>query len=151
MKRTFRNMSNSSGFSAKPTAVLEGYVVAVTPITINQSDKKGRHWTALICDQEQTVSRLTKYLSSRSNCCLHSRMLDYLKSQNGIKLNKLKAHDDNTFTATNETIAAPKTLSFSPLCIRLRPLTECQTTADGEYVSFTCKIVEIGPVSSENR
>jgi hypothetical protein len=89
MKCTFDNMNNSSGLNKKSFAVLEGYIVAVTAITVNQNDKKGRHSTALICNQEQTICRLAKYLSATSNCCLHPKILEYFKNQNGIKLTLL--------------------------------------------------------------
>ena len=71
MKRTYSNIQNSNNASKTATVVLEGVVVAITDIFDSQTDKKGKYWTALICDANQNVKRITKYLSSKTKCTLH--------------------------------------------------------------------------------
>ncbi len=52
------------------------------------------------------------------------------------------------YTATNETIAAPKAVSFIPSCSQIITLENIESMSDGQYVSFVCKIIDIGPVRS---
>ncbi|CAF4422634.1 unnamed protein product, partial [Rotaria magnacalcarata] len=133
------NISNS-----KPDATLEGVVVAVTNISDNQTDKKGKYWTALISDSNQNMNRITKYLSSRINCSVHVKMVEHLNNQHGVKLNKLKFNGDNTYVATSETITTPKVLSFAPLCAQITTIKNIESMTDGEYLSLTCKIIDVG-------
>lgn len=147
MKRTFNTIQNTNNSNVKPNAVLEGVVVAVTEISDSQGDKKGKYWTALVCDSNQNINRITKYLSLRTTCSLHGKIVEYLNNQTAIKLNKLKYTGDNLYTATNETIAAPKEISFTPLCTQISSIENIQSMSEGQYVSFSCKIIDIGPVS----
>lgn len=148
MKRSFHTTQNANISSVKPNATLEGIVVALTNISENHTDKKGKYWTALICDLNQNINRLTKYLSTKANCSLHVKMAEYLNNQNGVRLNKLKLNGDNTYVATNETIPTPKPLSLTPLCTQITTIKNIESMSDGEYISFTCKIVDIGSVST---
>ncbi|CAF1368412.1 unnamed protein product [Rotaria magnacalcarata] len=72
-------------------------------------------------------------------------MGEYLNNQKGVKLNKLKFNGDNTYIATNETIATEKLLSLTPLCTQITTIKNIESMSDGEYTSFTCKIIGIGP------
>jgi hypothetical protein len=147
MKRTFDTIQNTNNANVKPNAILEGVVVAVTNIFDSQGDKKGKYWSALVCDSNQNINRITKYLSSRTRCSLHGKIVEYLNNGNGIKLNKLKYSGDNLYTASNETIAASKPVLFTPSCTRISSIEDIQTMSDGQYVSFNCKILDIGPVN----
>jgi hypothetical protein len=94
MKRSFNTIQNSNNLNVKVNVLLEGIVVGVTDIVDSHSDKKGKCWIALICDVNQNANRITKYLSLKSKCSLHLKMLEYLNNQTGIKLNKLKFAGD---------------------------------------------------------
>jgi hypothetical protein len=146
MKRSFNNIQNSNSPTIRNNGVLEGVVVAVTNIFDSNTDKKGKYWSALICDANQNVNRLTKYLSSKTTCRLHEKIMESFKNKTGIKVNKLKFNGDQLYTASNETIAIPKVVSFTPSCIQFNLLQDIESMSDGEYVSFMCKIVDIGPV-----
>lgn len=148
MKRSYNTTQNLNITNAKPNATLEGVVVAVTDISENHSDKKGKYWTALICDVNQNINRITKYLSSKTNCSLHVKLREYLNNQNSVRLNKLKLNGDNTYITTNETIPTPKLLSLIPLCTQITTIKNIQSMSDGEYISFTSKIIDIGSVSN---
>ncbi|CAM4971316.1 unnamed protein product [Rotaria socialis] len=144
MKRATNTTENTNSIKQKTNTILEGIVIAVTSISDNQNDKKGKYWTALICDVNQNVNRITKYVSLKSNCFIHTKMLDHLNNQRGIKLNKLKFNDDNTYVATSETVAVEKILALTPLCTQITTIKNIECMSDGEYVSFICKVVEIG-------
>ena len=53
-------------------------------------------------------------------------MTEYLNNKNGVKLNKLKFNGDNTYIVTSETIAAPKIVSFTPLCTQFNLLQDIE-------------------------
>ncbi|CAF3392886.1 unnamed protein product [Rotaria socialis] len=144
MKRGFNMIQNANISNSKPNATLEDVVVAVTNISDNQTDKKGKYWTASISDSNQNMNRITKYLSSRINCSLHLKMVEHLNNQHGVKLNKLKFNGDNAYIATSETIATPKVLSFAPLCTQITTIKNIESMTDGEYLSLTCKIIDVG-------
>ncbi|CAF3624081.1 unnamed protein product [Rotaria socialis] len=144
MKRGFNMIQNANISNSKPNATLEDVVVAVINISDNQTDKKGKYWTASISDSNQNMNRITKYLSSRINCSLHLKMVEHLNNQHGVKLNKLKFNGDNAYIATSETIATPKVLSFAPLCTQITTIKNIESMTDGEYLSLTCKIIDVG-------
>jgi hypothetical protein len=148
MKRSNNAIANSNSSSVKANAVLEGVIVTVTNLFDNY-DKKGKYWSALLCDSNQCVIRITKYLSSKTKCSLHEKVLEYCKNKNGIKLNKLKFSSDDMYIATHETVATPKIVSFTPSCVDLSLIQEIESMSNGQYISFICKIVDIGPVSIE--
>ncbi|CAF1401823.1 unnamed protein product [Adineta steineri] len=145
MKRTITTITNSNNANVKANLSLEGVVVAVTAILDSQITKQGKYWTALVCDSNQNLNRIAKYLSSKTNCSLHPKIIEYLNNQNGIKLNKLKFSGDNMYTASNETIAAPKVVTFTPTCTQISTINDIQSMSDGQYVSLMCKIIDIGP------
>ena len=147
MKRSFNNALNATSSIARGDETLEGLVVAVTGLSNNQAERKGRYWTALVCDSNQNISRITKYLSSKTKCSLHVKMLQSFNDQTGIKVNKLRSSGDHVYTTTNETVATTKPVVFSPTCTRITSIREIQSMSDGDYVSLTCKIVDIGSVS----
>lgn len=149
MKRSFNNMQNSNGFNTKNNAVLEGLIVTVSNISDSGTDKKGKYWTALICDANQEVNRLTKYLPSKNTCRLHEKMMEFFHNKSGIKINKLKLNGDHLYTASNETIVIPKVVSFTASCTQNKLLEEIESMSDGQYVSCVCKIIDIGPVRVE--
>ncbi|CAF1527027.1 unnamed protein product [Adineta ricciae] len=144
MKRSFNTISNGSSSMCKGDETLEGLVVAVTDLSNNQAERKGKYWTALICDSNQNINRITKYLSSKTICSLHVKMLQYLKDQTGIKLNKLRSSGDRVYTTTNETTAITKPVVFTPTCTRIVSIREVQSMSDGDCVTLTCNIVDIG-------
>ncbi len=72
--------------------------------------------------------------------------MESFKNKTGIKVNKLKLNGDHLYTASNETIAIPKVVSFTSSCIQFNLLQDIESMSDGEYVSFRCKIMDIGPV-----
>ncbi|CAF1297556.1 unnamed protein product [Adineta steineri] len=150
MKRTITTITNSNNGNVKANLSLEGVVVAVTAILDSQITKQGKYWTALVCDSNQNLNRIAKYLLSKTNCSLHPKIIEYLNNQNGIKLNKLKFNGDNMYTASNETIAAPKVVTFTPTCTQISTINDIQSMSDGQYVSFMCKIIDIGPLSYES-
>ncbi|CAF3664251.1 unnamed protein product, partial [Rotaria socialis] len=145
MKRTHDTIENGHNANARGNTVIEGVVIVVTPISDSQGDKRGKYWTALICDVNQNVIRITKYLSSKTKCSLHEKMLQYHNNKDGLKLNKLKLNGDDSYIATYETIATSKLLSFTPSCMELASIENIQSMSDGQYVSFMCKIIDIGP------
>ncbi|CAF1440193.1 unnamed protein product [Adineta steineri] len=150
MKRTITTITNSNNANIKANLSLEGIVVAVTAILDSQITKHGKYWTALVCDSNQNLNRIAKYLSSKTNCSLHPKIIEYLNNQNGIKLNKLKFSGDNMYTASNETIAAPKVVTFTPTCTQISTINDIQSMSDGQYVSYMCKIIDIGPLCYES-
>ena len=147
MKRAFNATLNATNSVVRGDETVEGLVVAVTGLSNNQPERKGKYWTALICDSNQNISRITKYLSSKTKCSLHVKMIQALKDQAGIKLNKLRSSGDHVYTTTNETIATTKPVVFTPTCTRIASIREIQSMSDGDYISLTCKIVDIGSVS----
>ena len=147
MKRTFIAMQTFNNSNVKSNAVLEGIVVAISSISNSQTEKNGKYWTAIICDSNQNINHLTKYLSAKINCRLHEKLTESFKNKSGIKLNKLKLNGDNSYIASSETIAAPKVMMFTPICTELNLLKDIQEMSNGDYVSFTCKVLDIGPVS----
>ena len=147
MKRAANTIENSNNSLVKGNAVVEGIIVTVTNLHDNYTDKKGKYWTALICDSNQNIIRITKYLSSKTKCSLHEKIVQYYNNKNGIKLNKLKFSGDYAYIATHETVATLKDVSFTPLCLRLSSIQEIESMSDGQYVSFVCKVIDIGPVS----
>lgn len=151
MKRTFNTTINSNISNIKSNEVLEGLVVAVLDVSNSQGERKGKYWTALVCDMNQHINRITKYLSSKMNCSLHAKMVDHFKDQTGIKLTKLRLAGDHLYTATNETIAVVKPVLFTPSCTRITTIQDIQSMSDGEHVSLVCKIMDIGPVRSSRR
>ncbi|CAF1364774.1 unnamed protein product [Adineta steineri] len=142
MKRSITTLQISNNANVKANLTLEGIVVAVTPIFNSQFNKQGKYWTGLVCDSNQDINRITKYLSSKTNCLLHTKMIEFLNNQNGMKLNELKFNDDNMYTATNQTIVAPKLVSFTPSCIQLFTINDIESMSGGQYVSFICKIID---------
>lgn len=122
-----------------------------TDVSNSQGEKKGKYWTALVCDMNQHISQITKYLSSKTNCSLHAKRLDHFQDQTGIKLTKLRLTGDHLYTATNETIAVVKSVLFTPSCTRISTIQDIQSMSDGEHVSFVCKIIDISPVRSNSR
>ncbi|CAF1239867.1 unnamed protein product [Rotaria sp. Silwood1] len=144
MKRTFNMIQNTNNSNPKPNITLEGIIVAVSDISDNQTQKKGKYWTALLCDINQNINRITKYLSSKTNCSLHVKMIEHLNNQHGVRLNKLKHNGDNTYVATIETIATPTLLTLTPLCTKTSTIKNIESMSDGEHVSFACKIIDIG-------
>ena len=116
MKRTINTIEKSNNSTVKGNAILEGVIVAVTNLLDIQSDKKGKYWNALLCDSNQNVIRITKYLSSKTKSPLNEKIIECYDNKNGIKLNKLKFNGDDMYIATHETIATSKLLSFTPLC-----------------------------------
>lgn len=146
MKRTHDTMDNSNNANAKNNALIEGIVIAVTPISDSQGEKKGKYWTALICDSTQNVIRITKYLTSKPKCPLHEKLIEYFNNKNGVILNKLKSNGDHSYIATYETTTSLKHLSFTPSCLELSSIENIKSMSDGQYVSFTCKIIDIGQV-----
>ncbi|CAF3744627.1 unnamed protein product [Rotaria socialis] len=145
MKRTYDTIENGHNANARGNAVIEGVVIVVTQISDSQGDKRGKYWTALICDTNQNVIRITKYLSSKTKCSLREKMLQYYKNKNGVKLNKLKLNGDDNYIATYETTSTSILISFTPICMELISIENIQSMSDGQYVSFTCKIIDIGP------
>jgi hypothetical protein len=65
-------------------------------------------------------------------------------NKSGIKLNKLKFVGDRMYTATNQTIPALKSLSFTPSCTQLISLQDIESMSDGEYLSFICQVIDVG-------
>ena len=130
----------------KKEAILEGVVVGITNIFDGSADRKGKYWSALICDANQNVNRLTKYLSSKIPCRLHERVIDSLNNRTGLQVTKLRLTGDHLDTASNETIATPTMTSFTPSCTQNRSFEDIESICDGEYVSFMCKIIDIGLV-----
>lgn len=149
MKRTLTQSSSTTKAIAKDDENLEGLVVAITDISNSQTDKKGKYWTALICGCDQNIHRITKYLSLKTNCSLHMKIVEHFKNNNGFKLTKLKSVGDQTYTATNETMLMSKTLSFTPSCTNIYNIQDIQSSSDGEHVSVICKIIDIGPVRND--
>ncbi|CAF0845450.1 unnamed protein product [Adineta steineri] len=80
MKRTIISSKNSNNANVKPNLTLEGVVVVVTAIQGSQITKQGKYLTALVCDSNENVNRIAKYLSSKSNCSLHTKMIEYLNN-----------------------------------------------------------------------
>ncbi|CAM4919227.1 unnamed protein product [Rotaria socialis] len=144
MKRTFNTTQNTNMANSKLDAMLEGVIVTVPEISDNQNEKKGKYWTALLCDSNQNINRITKYLSSRAMCTLHRKMIEYLNNESSIRLNKLKCSGEKTYTATAETIGTPIDLSLTPLCTQITTIKNIQSMSDEEYISFNCKILDIG-------
>ncbi|CAF2086259.1 unnamed protein product [Rotaria magnacalcarata] len=144
MKRTFNTTQNTNMANSKPDAMLEGVIVTVSEISDNQNEKKGKYWTALLCDSNQNINRITKYLSSRAMCTRHRKMMEYLNNESSIRLNKLKCSGEKTYTATAETIGTPIDLSLTPLCTQITTIKNIQSMSDEEYISFNCKILDIG-------
>lgn len=151
MKRVFEQMQHSKISNSRNDAIVEGIVVAVTSILDTATDRKGKYWTALICDSNQNVSRLSKYLSSKTSCRLYERMTESFKNKTGVKLNKLRVTGDYLYTASNETIAISKVLSFTPACTEHKSIREIESMSDGCYISSKCKIMDIGPVRIHGR
>lgn len=147
MKRSFNTMQSSNNSNVKPNSVLEGIIVAITSISNTETEKNQKYWTALICDEDQNISRLTKYFSSKTNCHLYEKLCQSLKNKTGIKLNKLKVNGDNSYILSNETTAIAKDVIFTPLCMKFMLLKDIEKVSNGEYVSFTCKVLNIGSVS----
>ncbi|CAF4137251.1 unnamed protein product [Rotaria sp. Silwood2] len=137
-------IQNTNNSNPKPNTTLEGIIVAVSNISENQTDKKGKYWAALLCDINQNINRITKYLSSKTNCSLHVKMIEHLNNQHGVRLNKLKHNGDNTYVATIETIATPTLLTLTPLCTKTSTIKNIESMSVGEHVSFACKIIDIG-------
>ncbi|CAF3426323.1 unnamed protein product [Rotaria sp. Silwood2] len=108
-------------------------------------DKQEKYWTALICDSNQNIIRITKYLSSKTKCSLHEKIVEHFNNKKGVKLNKLKFTGDNMYVATHETIATSKAVSFTPSCMELSSIEDIESMSDGQYVPFMCKIIRIGP------
>ena len=146
MKRSFNDTKNSSSSNNKNQAILEGVVVGVTTIFDTSVEKNAKYWTCLICDSNQNVNQLTKYVSSKIPCRLYDKMTESLNNKSGVIVNKLRLSGDHLYTASNETIATTKVALFEPSCIQNRSLEDVESMCDGQYVSFTCKIVDIGPV-----
>ncbi|CAF4583955.1 unnamed protein product [Rotaria sp. Silwood2] len=137
-------IQNTNNSNPKPNTTLEGIIVAVSNISENQTEKKGKYWTTLLCDINQNINRITKYLSSKTNCSLHVKMIEHLNNQHGVRLNKLKHNGDNTYVATIETIATPTLLTLTPLCTKTSTIKNIESMSVGEHVSFACKIIDIG-------
>jgi len=69
-----------------------------------------------------------------------------VKNKTGIKVSKLKLNGYQLYTASNETIAIPKVVLFTPSCIQFNLLEDIESMSDGEYISFMCKIIDIEAV-----
>lgn len=145
MKRSFDDKHNLNTSNTRKESVLEGVVVAVSAIFDTNVDRKGKYWTALICDANQNVNRLTKYLSSKIPCRLHERIVESFNNKSGVRVTKLRFSGDYLYTACNETIVTPKVVSFTPSCTQNRSLEDIESMCNEEYVSFTCKVMDIGP------
>ena len=151
MKRRFNTALNSNTSNLEANEVLEGLVVAVTDISHNQGNKAGKYWTALVCDVNQNINRITKYLSLKVNCSLHTKIVEHLKDQSGLKLTKLRLTGDQIYTAINETMIVAKPILFTPSYTRVSTIQDIRSMSDGEHVSFVCKIMDIDPVRSSRR
>jgi hypothetical protein len=147
MKRISNNNENSNTTNTKNNISLEGIVVAISNLTHKQNEKKTSFWTALLCNADQDIIRITKYLSCKRKCTLHEKLTQFYNDHNGCELNKLKFNSDDSYTATPETTVVPKQLSIKPNCLEIIPLENIENKCDGEYISFIAKIIEIGSVS----
>ena len=148
MKRT--NTSNENSISVNNTlnVAIEGTVVAISHLAHTQNQRTTSFWTALLCQADQSIIRITKYLSCKRKCTLHEKLVDFYNKQDGCEVNKLKFNSEDSYTATAETTVVAKQLSIKSTCLELVPLEQIESKCDGEYVSFLAKVVEIGPVSS---
>jgi hypothetical protein len=147
MKRMNNTTDNSNSTNTKNNISIEGVVVAISNLTNKQNEKRTSFWTALICNADQEIIRITKYLSCKRKCTLHENLVQFYNNQNGCELNKLKFNSEDSYTATPETTILLKQLSIKPNCLEIIPLENIETKCDGEYISFIAKIIEIGSVS----
>ena len=147
MKRTKTSNENSISTNNTSNVSIEGIVVAISNPTHTQNQRTTSFWTALLCQADQSIIRMTKYLSCKRKCTLHEKLVQFYNTQASCQVNKLKFNSDDSYTATAETTVVSKELSIKPTCLELIRLEEIETKCDGEYVSFLAKIIEIGPVS----
>ncbi|CAF1472901.1 unnamed protein product [Adineta ricciae] len=144
MKRANTTNENSISINNKCNLSVEGVVVAISNMTHKQNQRTTSFWTALLCQSDQNIIRITKYLSCKRKCTLHEKLVEFYNKQDGCQFNKLKFNTDDSYTATAETTVAAKQLSMKPTCLEVIPLDQIGSKCDGEYVSFLAKILEIG-------
>ncbi|CAF1197013.1 unnamed protein product [Adineta ricciae] len=145
MKRTNTSHENSISINNTSNVTIEGVVVAISNLTHKQNQRTTSFWTALLCQSDQNIIRITKYLSCKRKCTLHEKLVDFYNKQDGCEVNKLKFNTDDSYTASHETTVAAKQLSIKPNCLELIQLEQIESKCDGEYISFLAKILEIGP------
>ncbi|CAF1454673.1 unnamed protein product [Adineta ricciae] len=142
MKRKANN--NDSVTINNNDMTIEGIPVAVTNMTQSDNNVRSTHWSTLICDANQTLVRITKFVSSNTRCTLHQKIIDHMNNQTGVSISKVKQTSDDAYIANHQTIATPKSLSFSPKSLQIISIEEIQKLEDEQYVSFNCKILDVG-------
>ncbi|CAF1345881.1 unnamed protein product [Adineta ricciae] len=148
MKRTNTNYENSISINNAANVSIEGIVVAISNLTHKQNQRTTSFWTAFLCQSDQNIIRITKYLSCKRKCTLHEKLVEFYNKQDGCEVNELKFNTKESYTATPQTTVVPKQLSIKANCLQFIPLEQIESKCDGEYVSFLANIIEIGPVSS---
>ncbi|CAF1523508.1 unnamed protein product [Adineta ricciae] len=144
MKRANTTSENSISINNKSNLSVEGVVVAISNMTHKQNQRTTSFWTALLCQSDQNIIRITKYLSCKRKCALHEKLVEFYNKQDACQLNKLKFNTDDSYTATTETTVVAKQTSIKPTCLEVIPLDQIESKCDGEYGSFLAKILEIG-------
>jgi len=119
MKRRNTSNENSISINNRSNLSIDGVVVAISNLTHKQNQRTTSFWTALLCQSDQNIIRITKYLSCKRKCSLHEKLVEFYNKQDGCEVNKLKFNTDDSYTATPETTVVAKQLSIKPNCLEL--------------------------------
>lgn len=144
MKRGFQMAKNDSATTA--SAKLEGYIVNVNVIKRN-TNNDNHHYAFLVCTVDQSIVRVTKFLSRVPLCSFRTNLIDSMRSGRGATISGLR-EDNGQYFCTPSTKLENKDLSYRPMCVRIQSIGDIKCCSEERLCTVEVKICAIGEETS---
>lgn len=144
MKRFFDLPKNDSVTIA--CATLEGYIVNVNTIKRN-SNNDNHHYSFILCVADQSIVRVTKFLSKVPACTFRTHLQESMKSGRGACISGLREDRGQYFCAASTKLDS-KDLSFRPMCVRVQTIDSLKSSSHERLCTIEAKVCSIGDEAS---